>query len=97
MFVSFDAGQGIAEIGCWLEPAGTGRGLITRAVGLLIDWAIRTRGLSRIEWRCRPDNVASAAVARRLGMRHEATLRSSFPYAGVRHDTQIWALLAEDA
>jgi ribosomal-protein-serine acetyltransferase len=96
MFVSFDAATGIAEVGCWLEPAATGRGLITGAVRLLIDWAIRERGLHRIEWHCRPDNVASSSVARRLGLRHEATLRESFPWKGVRHDTEIWAVLAPE-
>ncbi len=47
MFVAFDAAAGTAEIGCWLEPAGQGRGLITRAAGHLIDWAVRVRGIHR--------------------------------------------------
>lgn len=96
MFVTFDAGSGNCEIGCWLEPAGTGRGLVTRAVGVLIDWAFDTRGMQRVEWQCRPDNTASANVARRLGMRLDGTLRSEFPYRGVRHDTQVWSLVRDD-
>jgi RimJ/RimL family protein N-acetyltransferase len=96
MFVSFDAGTGVAEVGCWLEPAGTGRGLVTRAVRVLIDWAFRTRGMHRVEWHCRPDNTASAAVAARLGMTLEGTLRANYLHLGVRHDTQVWALLATD-
>jgi ribosomal-protein-serine acetyltransferase len=96
MFVSFDADSGIAEVGCWLEPSATGRGLVTAAVRLLIDWAFRVRGLHRIEWHCRPDNTASSNVARRLGLRHEATLRESYPWKGVRHDTEIWAVLAPE-
>jgi ribosomal-protein-serine acetyltransferase len=94
MFVSFDAGNGNCEIGCWLEPAGTGRGLITRAVRLLIDWAFQERGMHRIEWHCRPDNAASIAVAKRLGMQLDGTMRSSYLYQGVRYDSQIWALVA---
>ena len=96
MFVSFDTRFGQCEIGCWLEPAGTGRGLVTRAVRVLIDWALDTRGLHRVEWRCRPDNTASAAVAQRLGMRLEGTLREVFPWHGERHDNQVWALVATD-
>jgi RimJ/RimL family protein N-acetyltransferase len=94
MFVAFNAAEGRCEIGCWLEPAGTGRGLITRAVALLIDWAIVRRGLHRVEWRCRPDNMASANVARRLGMQLDGVLRAEFLYRGVRYDTQVWALTA---
>ena len=96
MFVAFDTRSGSCEIGCWLEPAGTGRGLITRAAGILVDWALDIRGLHRVEWHCRPDNAASVAVARRLGMRLEGTLREAYPYRGIRHDNQIWALTATD-
>jgi ribosomal-protein-serine acetyltransferase len=96
MFVGFDTGAGKCEVGCWLEPAGTGRGLITKAVRLLVDWAINRRGLYRIEWKCRPDNTASINVAKRLGMRLEGTLRGEYLYQGVRHDTQVWALIAPD-
>ncbi|UQU62136.1 GNAT family N-acetyltransferase [Couchioplanes caeruleus] len=96
MFVSFSTRTGVCEVGCWLEPAGTGRGLITRAVGLLLDWALGERGLYRAEWRCRPDNTASSNVARRLGMTLEGTLRGEFAYGGVRHDTQVWAVTAPE-
>ncbi|MFF5085305.1 GNAT family N-acetyltransferase [Actinoplanes sp. NPDC000266] len=96
MFVSFDAGSGVAEAGCWLEPAGTGRGLITRATAVIIDWAFTERGLHRVEWHCRPDNVSSSNVARRLGMTLEGTLRANYPWKGVRHDTEVWAVLAPE-
>jgi RimJ/RimL family protein N-acetyltransferase len=96
MFVHFDATEGSCEVGCWLEPAGYGRGLVTRAVRLIIDWAISVRGVHRVEWRCRSDNTASSNVARRLGMRREGVLRGDFVYLGVRHDTEVWSLLATD-
>jgi ribosomal-protein-serine acetyltransferase len=96
MFPQFDPGTGNCEIGCWLEPAGTGHGLVTRACRTLIDYAIVTRGLHRVEWRCRPDNTASANVARRLGMTLDGTLRSQYPWKGVRHDCEVWSLLAPE-
>ncbi|MFI5936095.1 GNAT family N-acetyltransferase [Actinoplanes sp. NPDC051494] len=96
MFVSFDAAGGVCEIGCWLEPAATGRGLITRAAHHLVEWAFTTRGMYRVEWRCGTDNTASSAVAARLGMTREAVLRGNYLYRGIRHDTEIWTLLAPD-
>lgn len=94
MFVDFDAAGGTAELGCWLEPAGEGRGLVTTAGRLLLDWAFDERKLHRVEWRCRVDNARSAAVARRLGMTHEATLRQAWLNGGIHHDKQVWAILA---
>lgn len=96
MAFNFDSHSGACEIGCWLEPAGTGRGLITHASARLIDWLVNERGVHRIEWHCRPDNVASSNVARRLGMTHEGTLRANFPWQGVRHDSEIWSVLAPE-
>jgi ribosomal-protein-serine acetyltransferase len=96
MFVAFDAQAGTCEVGCWLERAATGRGLITRAAGILIDWAVVRRGVYRVEWLCRPDNTASAAVARRLGMQLDGVLRAAFPYGGVRHDIQVWSVTAPE-
>jgi RimJ/RimL family protein N-acetyltransferase len=96
MFVAFDTESGNCEIGCWLEPSATGRGLITKAVRVLIDWALVTRGLHRVEWHCRPDNVQSSNVARRLGMTLDGTMRASYPWKGIRHDTEVWSMLAPD-
>ncbi|MGH3716093.1 MAG: GNAT family N-acetyltransferase [Micromonosporaceae bacterium] len=96
MFVSFDAESGVAEVGVWTEPAGEGRGLVTAAVRHLIDWAFTVRGMHRLEWRTTPANVRSSNAARRLGMQLDGVLRQEHPYRGVRHDTEVWSLLAED-
>jgi RimJ/RimL family protein N-acetyltransferase len=89
-----DVAQGTAEAGCWLEPAAVGRGLVTRAARVLVDWAIRERGIHRVEWWVSPENAPSIAVARRLGMRKDAVLRESYLYRGRRHDEEIWSVLA---
>ncbi|MFF4037697.1 GNAT family N-acetyltransferase [Streptomyces sp. NPDC001816] len=91
-----DVPQGIAEAGCWLEPAAVGRGLVTRAARVLIDWAVRERGIHRVEWWVSPENAPSIAVARRLGMRKDGVLRESYLYRGKRHDEEIWSVLAPD-
>ncbi|ARQ71684.1 GNAT family N-acetyltransferase [Streptomyces marincola] len=96
MYRLFDARQGSCELGAWLSPGAEGRGLVTGAATAMIDWAVRTRGLARVEWLVSPDNVRSIAVARRLGMTHEGTLRSVFEMDGKRHDLEVWAVLGEE-
>lgn len=90
------AQAGVGEIGCWLEPAAEGHGLVTRACETLLDWAFGARGLHRAEWRCRADNTRSSAVAERLGMVREGVLREYWPYDGARYDKEIWAILAPE-
>jgi RimJ/RimL family protein N-acetyltransferase len=96
MFVEFSTASGGCEIGCWLEPAGEGRGHITAAVNALLAYAFQERGLHRAEWRCRSDNERSIAVARRLGMTFEGELRESWPVAGVFHNKSMWSILARE-
>ncbi|MER6125150.1 GNAT family protein [Streptomyces sp. NPDC001795] len=96
LFRVFDAEGGNCEVGCWLEPAATGRGLITRAMRVLIDWAIDERGIHRVEWHASSANEPSIKVARRLGMSRDGVLRESYLYRGVRQDTEVWSVLAPE-
>jgi RimJ/RimL family protein N-acetyltransferase len=96
MFTKFDAAAGVCEIGCWLEADGTGRGLVTRACRVLIDWAFGERGVSRVEWWVAAGNTRSVEAARRLGMTRDGVLRKRSPYRGRRHDIEIWSVLSEE-
>jgi len=94
MFVEFSAAAGTCEIGCWLEPAAEGRGLITAASRMLLTYAFDERGLHRAEWRCRADNARSSAVAERLGMTLEGVLREAWKVGERFYDKQVWSVLA---
>lgn len=96
MFTRFDTSSGVCEIGCWLEEAGQGRGLVTRACRALIDWAFTERGMSRVEWWAASGNTRSIASARRLGMTRDGVLRQRYPYRGLRHDSEVWSVLAQE-
>jgi len=96
LFRVWEQSMGMCDLGVWLAPEAVGRGLITRASTVMIDWAFRVRGMHRVEWRCATGNTRSSAVARRLGMTREGVLREAFPLRGVRHDTEVWAVLASE-
>jgi ribosomal-protein-serine acetyltransferase len=96
LFRIFEVALRSCEIGVWLSPAAQGHGLMTRACHELIRWAVEERGINRIEWRCVPHNTRSIAVAKRLGMTHEGTLRQSFPFNDELLDVEVWSLLASE-
>lgn len=96
LLVTFNAATGTCEAGCWLEPSAQGKGLITRAATVLLDWIFNERGLSRVEWQTNAANVRSIAVARRLGMSLDGTMREAIPAPGVRGDLQVWSVLARE-
>ncbi|MFG2870111.1 GNAT family N-acetyltransferase [Streptomyces sp. NPDC048338] len=96
LFRTMDLAGGTAEAGCWLEPSAAGRGLVTRAARVIIDWAVEERGIHRVEWLAASENEASIAVARRLGMTRDGVLRESYLYRGKRHDMEVWSVLAPE-
>ncbi|GAA2771633.1 GNAT family protein [Streptomyces rameus] len=96
LFRVWDTPGGVCEAGCWLEPSAAGRGLVTRGLRVLLDWAFEERGMHRVEWYVSSANEPSIAVARRLGMTREGVLRENYLHRGVRTSTEIWALLAPE-
>ncbi|MDG9718790.1 GNAT family protein [Streptomyces sp. DH24] len=96
LLLNFDAANGSCEAGCWLEPDATGRGLVTRAMRVLVDWAIEGRGIHRVEWVAAAGNEPSLNVARRLGMSRDGVRRDAHLHHGVRHDLEVWSVLAPE-
>ncbi|WP_340004902.1 GNAT family N-acetyltransferase [Paenibacillus sp. FSL K6-0276] len=60
--------EGKATLGYMLDPAWWGCGLATEAVGLLLNYSVHTLGITKIEGRCRGDNVGSERVMIKNGM-----------------------------
>jgi RimJ/RimL family protein N-acetyltransferase len=58
-----------ADVGYWVAAPARGRGVATRAVRLVTDWAFGSLGLERMELRAQRENRASQAVAARAGFR----------------------------
>lgn len=96
LFRVWEKSNGLCEVGVWLAPEVTGRGLVNKAVTAMIDWAFHVRGMHRVEWRCAAGNEPSRKAAQRLGMTHEGTLRQAFRHKGVRHDIEVWSVLAPE-
>jgi RimJ/RimL family protein N-acetyltransferase len=96
LFRTMDFRMETAEAGCWLEPAAVGKGLVTRGVAAIIDWAIDVRGIHRVDWWAATHNTASLAVAERLGMTKEGVAREVYLHRGERFDMEIWSVLAPE-
>jgi RimJ/RimL family protein N-acetyltransferase len=92
--------DGAAEIGYAVHPDGRGQGFATEAARAVLDWAFapapRGLGLVRVQWRAIATNAPSVAIAQRLGLRYEGTLRSGVFHRGARHDQLIGAVLRDD-
>lgn len=73
-----DWSAGRFEIGYWVRSRFAGQGFATEAARAMATFAFRELDANRVEIWCDARNLASAAVARRLGFRLEATLRDRY-------------------
>jgi RimJ/RimL family protein N-acetyltransferase len=64
---SIDRPRRTGEIGWWVAPHRRGRGLATRAVALVAEWAVTELSIDEVVARCHVDNPASSGVARAAG------------------------------
>ncbi|HLV05531.1 GNAT family N-acetyltransferase [uncultured Georgenia sp.] len=87
---------GYVEIGYWLGAEARGAGLMSRAVGLVLDAAFGRLGAERVEWRADVGNWPSWRVAWRHGFRREGTLRRVARKRGERVDQWVGSLLRDD-
>jgi RimJ/RimL family protein N-acetyltransferase len=91
-----DEGDNRAEVAFGAHPAVRGRGVMTAAVGLLLDYGFGERGVETVVWYANVGNVASRKVAWKLGFTFGGTLRRWLPQRGVYRDGWAATLHRDD-
>jgi len=90
-------GKGAFEIGYWTDRHAAGKGFASEATCALIRVAFEIERADRLEIHCEPENAPSAAIPRKLGFTHDATLpRRASNSEGKICDLMIWSLFKED-
>jgi RimJ/RimL family protein N-acetyltransferase len=90
-------GHEARELGYWIAKAHAGQGLAAEAVAALVRVCFEVERLERVEIHCDEDNARSAAIPRKLGFRHDGTLRErSGRGDGSRGGRMVWSLLASE-
>lgn len=98
LFRREDTPEGGREIGYWLHPAATGRGVMTRAVRALVDEAFRLPDVAYVEVVHDVANLASGAVPARAGFtvhRHESATEPLAP--AETGENRVWRLTRQEA
>lgn len=85
-------GLGGAEVGFGLAPWARGKGVMTRALRLMLAWGFDAAGLHVVHWRAQVGNWPSRRVATRCGFRMEGTVRGLLEQRGERRDGWIGSL-----
>lgn len=83
-----------AEIGYTLNPTHWGLGYATEAARALLDFGFSELALDQITATCRPENVASAGVLRKLGMAQTGHLKNDRLIRGAWLDSLVFSTAA---
>src|SRR5262249_12644856 len=84
------------EIGYWVHAHHVRQGIATEATTALVKVGFELYELRRIDIQCDPKNVASAAIPRKLGFVHEATLRERALPGAEPSDKMFWTMLTSE-
>jgi ribosomal-protein-alanine N-acetyltransferase len=85
-----------ADIGYELAPEHWGHGYATEAARAMVDFGFRELKLHRVSSWCIADNVASARVLEKVGLRLEGRLRENESFKGRWWDTLLYGLLEDE-
>jgi RimJ/RimL family protein N-acetyltransferase len=86
-----DEQTGHAEVGYWVLAAARGRGVASRALGLIAGWALDTVGLARLEALVFVENERSHRVAARAGFERGGVARARIEHQGRHRDVVVWS------
>jgi len=84
------------EIGYWIRQDVSKQGYVTESTAALTKVAFELYQVDRMEIHCSVENLASAAIPRKLGYTHEATRRRLGYANGKSSDSMIWTLFADE-
>lgn len=95
-FASFDHDAKVTEIGYWIDSREEGKGIVSHACKILIEYAFSELGMNRIQIRCATTNIRSAAIPERFGFVLEGVQRQHVVRDGKILDFAIYGLLASE-
>ena len=83
-----------ANLGYVLAKEHWGRGMMTEAARCVVEHALTQQGLYRVQAFCDVDNIPSARVLEKVGMRREGTLRRYIVHPAVSSEPRDCYLYA---
>jgi ribosomal-protein-alanine N-acetyltransferase len=73
-----------------------GQGIVVEAAKAVVDFVFAEYGIERLQCRCKAENIPSARVMEKLGMKREGTLRAATFHRARYWDMHYFSLLREE-
>jgi len=84
------------EIGYWISKEFENKGIVTKSVVKMIDYAFNTLNLNRIQIKCGIGNEKSSKIPKKLNFKFEGIERSAELLNGKFIDAEVYSILKDE-
>ena len=84
------------ELGYWMIEKFRGKGIMTKTVSKLIDFAFRNLGMNRVQIKVAVGNIASSAIPKRLNFQFEGIERDGEKHFNTFRNLEVYSFLKKD-
>lgn len=95
-FLYLDQENKKTEIGYWIDKEYEGRGIISKSIKVLIEYAFNNYALNKIEIGVATENLRSRSIPEKLGFKLEGTIRDYEYINGKYLDRLIYGLKSSE-
>jgi RimJ/RimL family protein N-acetyltransferase len=95
-YVAHFLAAGETELGYFIVPNERGKGYVSEAIEIMVDYVFLSRDVARIQAKADPENMASWKALEKAGFKKEGVLRKTFYYRGKWRDDCMYSILREE-
>jgi len=95
-YVAHFLAAGETELGYFVVPDERGKGYVSEAIEIIVDYLFLSRNIVRIQAKADPANIASWKALEKVGFKREGVLRKTFFCRGKWRDDCIYSILREE-
>jgi RimJ/RimL family protein N-acetyltransferase len=95
-FIAHFLSAGEIELGYFIVPSERGKGYVSEAITIIVDYLFLSKDAVRIQAKADPENTASWKALEKTGFKREGVLRKTFYCRGKWRDDCMYSILREE-
>ena len=95
-YVAHFLAAGETELGYFIVPSERGKGYVSEAIEIIVDYLFLSRDVVRIQAKADPENAPSWKALEKAGFKREGVLRKTFYCRGKWRDDCMYSILREE-
>jgi RimJ/RimL family protein N-acetyltransferase len=95
-YIAHFLAAGETEIGYFVVPSERGKGYVSEAIKIIVDYIFQSKNVERVQAKADPENIASWKALEKAGFKREGVLRRTFYCRGKWRDDCMYSVIREE-